>query len=208
MKYFFLLALVCFTNVLLAQSNPNEVGPYPTQDSAIAISTDSVLRVIQKYSLSKNNNYIASEQGFLNILRSQGKFNEILVFNSSGAKLKLYEGVKCSNNSMILRNLEFNSLKEDRRVSLNTILSECTAITEKKVNEAYPNIVIFWGMTTGIKTDDNSLEWESIINERFKNKINIFKINMDVSSSWSAEVQESRISFLNRLLIKIKASMN
>jgi hypothetical protein len=171
-------------------------------------NNDSILTIILNNKLKEQNNFIAKDTMLNLLLQKLGKLNEVWLFNPKGFKIKLYEGVKCVNNTLLLTSLPTSNYNIDSNISLNYILNFFTPITETIHNEKNPTAVIFWSISTGIKNEDNPFDWERIIQKKYNSEVNIIKVNIDVNSSWSAEKKKEFLDMYQTIINIYSQSTN
>ena len=81
--------------------------------SPSVFSNDSILNIIFDNNLKQQNNFIAKDTMLNLLLQKLGKLNEVWIFNPNGFKIKLYEGVKCVNNTLLLTSLPTSNYNID-----------------------------------------------------------------------------------------------
>lgn len=168
--------------------------------SPLVFNNDSILRIILNNHLKEQNNFIVNDSMLNMLLQKLRKLNEVWLFNPSGYKIKLYEGVKCVNNTLLLNALTTSNYNIDTNITLNSIMNFIIPITETILNESNPTAVIFWSTSTGIKNEDNPFDWERIIQKKYNSEVNIIKVNIDVNSSWSDEKKKEFLEMYQTLI--------
>ncbi len=176
--------------------------------SPSVFSNDSILNIIFDNNLKQQNNFIAKDTMLNLLLQKLGKLNEVWIFNPNGFKIKLYEGVKCVNNTLLLTSFPASNYNIDSNISLNSILNFITPISETIQFENIPTAVIFWSISTGIKNEDNPFDWERIIQKKYNSEVNIIKVNIDVNSSWSAEKKKEFLDMYQTIINIYSQSTN
>lgn len=161
---------------------------------------DSILNIIVNQKLKTENNFIIKDTMFNVLLQKIGKLNEVWLFNWDGYKIKLYEGVKCVNNTMLLSSLTTSNYNVDSTVTLNTIMNFLIPISETIKIENIPTVVLFWSTSTGIKKEDNPFDWERIIQKKYNSEVNIMKVNLDVNDSWSTDKKKEFLAMYQTII--------
>lgn len=161
---------------------------------------DSILNIILNQKLKTENNFIVKDTMFKELLQKIGKLNEVWLFNRDGYKIKLYEGVKCVNNTMLLSSLTTSNYNVDSTVTLNTIMNFLIPISETIKIENIPTAVLFWSTSTGIKNEDNPFDWERIIQKKYNSEVNIMKVNIDVNDSWSTDKKKEFLAMYQTII--------
>lgn len=163
-------------------------------------NNDSILKIISNNKLKEQNNFIVKDSMLNMLLQKLRKLNEVWLFNPNGNKIKLYEGVKCVNNTLLLNALTTSNYNIDSNISLNSIMNFFITISETIHNENIPTAVIFWSTSTGIKNEDNPFDWERILQKKYNSEVNIIKVNLDVNSSWSAEKKKEFLDMYQTII--------
>jgi hypothetical protein len=195
------VAIFCFKiNTIKAQKISTNEFYIKIPQSPNVFNNDSILKIVLSNQLIKQNNFIVKDTMVHSLLQKLGKLNEVWLFNSNGFKLKLYEGVKCVNNTLLLSSFSTSNNLIDSNLSLNYLMNFIIPISEIILVENKPTAVIFWSTTTGIKNEDNPFDWERIIQTKYNAEVNIIKVNLDVNTSWSAEKKKEFINMYQTLI--------
>lgn len=187
-------------NTLKAQETSANEFYVKIPQKPIVFNNDSILNIIFNNKLNEQNNFIAKDTMLNLLLQKLGKLNEVWLFNPNGFKIKLYEGVKCVNNTLLLTSFQTNNYNLDSNINLNSIFKSIVPITETIHNENNPTALIFWSVSTGIKNEDNPFDWERIIKNKYNSEVNIIKVNLDVNNSWSAEKKKEFLDMYQTII--------
>jgi hypothetical protein len=178
---------------------------FEPKNEPIVFLCDSILKIAECNDFELNNLYVIKDLNLDTVLSMTQKFNEIYLFDSLGNKFKLFDKPGCSNNSNLLKMLNFSSLKLKEDIKYDWIINLAHPITLVNSNNKFKYYaVIFWSTCLGIRYDDSPFEWERILKNRFGNSINIVKINIDVNSSFNEETKNKKLRMYQNIFKKIK----
>ncbi len=113
------------------------------------------------------------------------KLNEVYIFDSLHQRLVFYSGLKCVYNKRLLSSSQFEKTPVETNTSVyDSIMNFVHPISSVLLAQKKYTAIIIWNMKLGIKQDDNFIEWETILNNLYKDNINIIKINYDSNQSY------------------------
>lgn len=179
MNKYFLLLILSFTYFDKAYSQVNEEYLLKPFENFIVESSNQTIEFYSTNKLLKVNNFIVKDSFFMNFGRIIQKLNELYVFDSQNRKLIFYDGIKCANNTLILKNLTLDKIKKTENSNFyDSLLDMIKPISILDSTKKDYTAIIIWNKSMGIKSEDNFIEWEKILLSKFSS-IKIVKVNYD-----------------------------
>ena len=184
MNKYFLLLILSLINIDKGYAQISEEHLFKPSRNFIVENFNQTIEFYSTNSLLKDNNFIVKDSFFMNFGRLIQKLNELYIFDSQKRKLIFYDGIKCANNTLILKNLALDKIQKANNSSFyDSLFNMLKPISNIDHTEKDYTAIIIWNKSMGIKNDDNFIEWEKILLTKFSN-IKVVKINYDSYSEY------------------------
>lgn len=161
-------------------------------EKAVAFSPDSILSIVVSHKAEGNNNYYIAESFYDSVFRKIRTYEKMHLYSKEGVRLMIMPDDACGSpilfSSFATDLNNYPVVKEDK---LSDMMSKFVAFSVTTFNKDYPTAILYWNRTLGLQGNDNVFNWEKAFKDKFHDKINIIKVNMDVIDSWEESKKKS-----------------
>jgi len=196
---FFYIFLFC--DFVINAQRVDSFGFYlPIPSHPYLQNKESVIELVNREKLDTSNNFFVADTSINYIFDQLGKFHEIWFFDTLGRRLRMYDGIKCVNNTLLCNSLVLADLKVDSTILISNLMSRLVPITDAKIDSEKYYAIIFWSISTGIKVEDSPFDWERILRRKYGNKINIVKISLDAFELWEPRTKNEILNMYQQII--------
>ena len=173
---------------------------YAPESRVVSWTNMKLQEFYKELGLAETDNYVVIDSCFMELGKVVQKLNEVYIYDSIHRRLKFYEGIRCTNNKMLLSNFDFSEVYlEMSSAHYDSIVGMIKAISETTIDNSKYTAIIVWNKRLGIQNDDNFIEWEKLLRARFGNRIKIMKINYDSNESYRWEHKDRINEMFNHM---------
>lgn len=206
MKKTSLLLVILF---LIATAFNPHAGKWliPPVEKAMSYNDDSIANIIRCYKGAMDNNYYVADTAFDALIKKIEGFDKMHLYNINGMRVLLMPDDACGSPVLSPAfSADANIYKEVEGDKLDDALKTFVPIGHAKpLIKDYPTAILYWNKTMGQRSSDNIFAWEKAFREKFRDKINIIKVNTDVQDIWREEKKEKYLALFDKLLIATAA---